>query len=225
MKKLILGISLFSLVMLAFVFYSTFARANDVNENNGGNNNHGDIFNPGGQLSKSACGDNLGNPVINVTQKVQNDRDDGQAGNVWAFDYYNRRIKVWSKGGNTYCAIVTYDGQFYAVPGQVGPGNFPLGALINTPTDAPVNGDMSGGRRATITGTLLGSPAWPTSGNVGPTNYQCNINAVCPGFISWPGQYFSSGFTYNDDWWGWRYNGGSHGTWINSIDGNSGNIL
>jgi len=30
---------------------------------------------------------------------------------------------VWSTGGNTYCAIVKYDGEFYAVPGQVGPGN------------------------------------------------------------------------------------------------------
>lgn len=231
MRKIILGISVFALVLSALIFYSTSARADD-NRNNDrpevrheDNDNNGGNFNPDKQLSKSSCGDNLGNPVINVTQKVQNDVDSGEAGNYWAFDYYNRRITAWSTGVNKYCAIVTYDGKFYAVPGQVGPGNNPLGALINTPTNAPVNGDMSGGRRAIITGTLLTTPAWPTNGNVGTTNYQCDLSGTCLGVISWPGQYFNSGYNYNDAWWGWQYKGGSHGTWINSVDGNSGNIL
>ena len=233
MRKLILGISLSILVVASLVLYSTHAFADDDRPHgreDRDNHNKG-LFNPDRQLSKSACGENLKDPIINITQKVQNDADSGEAGNYWAFDYYTRHIKVWqtttgeNEGPNTYCAIVTYDGKFYAVPGQVGPGNRPVGALINTSTNAPVNGDMSGGRRATIVGTLLPSPAWPTNGNVGIFNYQCNISGVCPGVISWPGQYFNSGFSYNDDWWGWRYDGGSHGTWINAITGNSGNIL
>lgn len=231
LKKVLLGISLFSLVMLALVAYSTHVFANERPTNRGGDNdeNNSRNFNPDKQLSKSACGKDLKDPVINVVQKVQNDADSGEGGNYWAFDYYTRHIKVWQTAtgekSNTYCAIVTYDGQFYTVPGQVGPGNRPSGALINTATNAPVNGEMSGGRRVTITGTLLGSPAWPTNGSVGTTNYKCDITGNCLGIISWPGQYFNSNYLYNEDWWGWMYNGGSHGTWVNSSDGNSGNIL
>ncbi len=217
MKKIILGISLFSLVLLALVFYSTAAFAGEDDNN--------DNFNAKTELKKSKCINAVGKPVIKVTQKVRNDIDSGFAGNYWAFDYYKRYIEVWSTGGNTYCAIVKYDGEFYAVPGQVGPGNNPSGALI----DSPVHGDMDGGRRASISGTLLSSPSWPTSGSVGTTNYQCNIiTNNCPGLISWPGQYFSPGFTYNDDWWGWQYKKDGHGTWTNAIDvlqPDSGNIL
>lgn len=227
MKKIILGISLFSLVLLAFGFFLTSARADDKpnqGRDNEDNHNSGN-FNPDKQLSKSACGEDLKDPIINVTQKVQNDVDSG-IGGYWAFDYYTRHIKVWktsSEEGNTYCGIVVYDGKFYAVPGQVGPGG--SAALINTSTNAPVNGDMSGGYRATITGNLLSSPTWSTNGNVGTTNYQCNLGAVCPGRISWLDQYFNPGYGFAYSWWGWKYNGGSHGTWINSQDGNSGNIL
>lgn len=225
MKKIILGISLFSLVLLAFGFFLTSARADDKPDNRDrGNDNHNSgNFNPDKQLSKSACGDNLKDPVINVTQKVQNDVDSGEGG-YWAFDYYKRHIKVWPTGNGKYCVIITYDGKFYAVPGQVGPGNV-SGALINTATNAPVNGDMSGGYRAEITGTLLSTTVWSTNGNVGTTNYQCNIAAVCPGRISWLDQYFNPGYGFAYSWWGWKYDGGSHGTWINSQDGNSGNIL
>ena len=229
MKKFILGICLFSLTLVALIFYSThvFAddkpnqgRGSDENENRNSGN-----FNPDKQLSKSACGDKLKDPVVNIVQKVQNDADSGEAGNYWAFDYYTRHIKVWAVGENKYCAIATYDGKFYAVPGQIGPGNRPSGALINTPTNEPVNGDMDGGYRATITGSLLSTPLWTTNGSVGTTNYQCDINANCPGRVSWLDKYFNSGYSFDYGWWGWKYDGGSHGTWINSQDGNSGNIL
>lgn len=228
MKKLILGISVFALVLSALVSYSTSARADDNRNNDRPENRHEDrnnrgIFDGDNQLSKSKCENPSRNPVINVTQKVQNDVDSGDNG-YWAFDYYTKHITVWSTSvANTYCAIVTYNGNFYAVPGQVGPGA--SGELINTPTNTPVNGDMSGGYRAVITGTLLSSPLWSASGNVGTTNYKCDIGNNCPGRFSWLGQYFNSspGFAYS--WWGWQYKGGSHGTWINSIDVDSGNIL
>src|ERR1035437_9603138 len=141
MKKIILGVSLFSLVLLALVVYSNHAFANnDRKHNDRSENRHEDKdhngrgFNPDKQLTKSACGEKLGNPIINVTQKVQNDVDSGFAGNYWAFDYYSRNIKVWQttpastdSAIATYCGIVTYNGNFYAVPGQIGPGNNPSG--------------------------------------------------------------------------------------------------
>jgi hypothetical protein len=228
MKKILLGVTAVFLVVSAFVLYSKNVSANDKPNPSQNRNDHqvNSDFNPDNQLSSTSCGKDLGSPVINVTQKVQNDADSGVAGNYWAFDYYTRSIKVWATSTvNTYCAIVTYDGNFYTVPGQIGPGNIPVNALINTSTNQPVRGDMSGGRRATIVGTLLTSPLWSTHGSVGTTNYKCDITGNCPGAISWAGQYFNVGFTNTDVWWGWKYLAGSHGTWVNAISGNSGNIL
>lgn len=230
MKKIFIGVALASLVLSTFVLVTKASADDKPRGDRGHEDSNGRLFNPDNELSKAACGRNLKDPVIDVTQKVQNDVDSGEAGNYWAFDYYTRHIKVWqivapvADGPGTYCAVVTYDGNFFTVPGQIGPGNRPAGALINSSTDEPVHGNMSGGRRATITGTLLASPLWTTHGNVGTTNYQCDITGTCPGLISWPSRYFVGGNTYNDDWWGWKYNGGSHGTWINSLV-NSGNIL
>jgi len=231
MEKLLIAISIFALVVFGVIWSKTYTSANDndrpVNHEQNNDEKHEKLFNPGNELSQVKCGSpTTGSPIVEVEQKVQNDSDSGQAGNYWAFDYYSRSIRVWAtKATNTYCAVVTYNGKFYTVPGQVGPGNTPSGAQINTPTNQPINGDFSGGRRATIVGTLLTTPLWVTHGGVGTTNYQCNIFGTCPGVISWPGQYFNSGYTYNDDWWGWKYEAGSHGTWINAISGNSGNIL
>lgn len=226
-----MGVLVFTLAVTAFVLYSSHALADDKPNHDRDDKEHhsNGIFNPDKELSQSSCGKNLGKPVINVTQRVQNDADSGEAGNYWAFDYYMRHITVWetatAEAGNTYCAIVTYEGNFYTVPGQVGPGNNPTGAVINSSTNEPVNGRFSGGRRAIIVGNLLNSPLWTKQGNVGTTNYQCNIQGTCSGLISWPGQYFGSGYSYSDSWWGWKYNAGVHGTWINALSGNSGNIL
>jgi len=185
------------------------------------------VFNPENELSTSKCTNTVtGKPVINVTQKVQNDPDSSITGN-WAFDYFARHITVWKTTvADTYCAIVIYDGNFYAVPGQLGPESPVGGDAITTSTNAPVNGPFSGGERATITNaTLLATPTWTTNGNVGTFNYKGDLNGNKPGSVVWQDQYFTSGYTSNDDWWGWKYDGGSHGTWINAISGNSGNIL
>lgn len=241
LKKLVIGISLVSLVLVTLVTYTTSAHADDrPNHEISNNNSHsnGGNFNLDKQLSKSACGSNLKNPIIDVKQKVQNDVDSGFGGNNWAFDYYTRHIQVWKttgalvvadgEEGTTYCAIVTYDGKFYAVPGQQGPGG--TGDLINTSTDAPVNGSMSGGYRDLITGVLRTtlSNGWPTNGNVGTTNYKCDISGSACVIPSWKEIYFSSFSVTDEPWWGWKYNGGSHGTWTNAIDVSqsaSGNIL
>ncbi len=228
MKKILFGGAVLSFVVFALVLHSAPVladeRPNSIRESDVSQS--GRDFNPDNQLSRSACGEKLGNPVINVMQRVQNDADSGVAGNYWAFDYYVRRITVWATPTqNTYCAIVRYEGNFYAVPGQIGPGNIPPGARIDTSTNEPVHGIMSGGRRATITGTLLTTSAWPTHGSVGTTNYQCDITGNCPGRLKWQDKYFNAEYSYSDVWWGWKYNAGSHGTWINASSGNSGNIL
>jgi hypothetical protein len=211
-----------------------------VNHNPIGNNGpkNASLYNPGNELSNSKCTTpTTGKPIINVSQKVQNDADSG-VGGYWAFDYFTRQITVWTTGTTgTYCAVVTYNGNFYAVPGQINPEDLlnnavpPTGQEINTPTDEPINGPFSGGYRAILTGgTLLATPLWTTHGSVPTTNYQCDLTGNCPGNVNWVTQYFSgidvnNSAEFNQEWWGWKYNGGSHGTWINASTGNSGDIL
>ncbi len=158
-----------------------------------------------------------GKQVINVKQEVKNSVDSGIAGNYWAFDNYQREIQVWQQEGGTYCALVRYQGKFDGQDGQRSPGN---GGNLNGSED----GTFEGGYRATITGSLKTNPSWAKNGNIGSVDYKCDINGTCPGAVNWTGIYFNSpSFSY--DWWGWIYHGGKFGTWVNSVDGNKGDIL
>ncbi len=169
------------------------------------------------QLKPSLCGAS-GKPIINVHQRVLNDADSGFNG-YWAFDNYEREIKVWPLQNGTYCATVAYEGRFKAVAGQNSPGQGSTGVLTGKE-----RGSFEGGYRAIITGSLLASPLWPTHGSVGATDYKCDIAGTCPGRVSWVEQYFSyTGF--DQPWWGWIYQGGRYGTWINASIGSSGDIL
>ena len=171
----------------------------------------------GNELRKSACANIVGSPVIKVEQKVKNDADSGVAGNAWAMDNYKREIVVYkTTTANTYCAIVKYDGKVVTFAGA---------SPQNTGTVAAgIRGDMDGGYRATITGTLLASPLWKIHGNVGTFDYACDANFNCPGRVSWLGQYFNSGYGFDYAWWGWKYTTKRNGTWVNASTGNSGDI-
>ncbi len=173
-------------------------------------------FPRGQELSAARC-DSTGAPVINVVQKVVGDVDSGEAGNYWAFDSFARHIQVWDQGGGAYCAIVQYDGKFDAQAGETSPG---AGDVL----DGDEDGTFHGGYRAIITGDLLDSPTWKTRGSVGTFDYGCDLAGNCPGYVSWIDQYFEPGSGFDYEWWGWTYRAGKHGTWINSADGNSGDI-
>ena len=173
-------------------------------------------FTPGPQLAASACGTDR-SLVINVVEAVVDDRDDGVHGNVWASDSYMRMIQVWQTGADTFCATVRYAGSFVTIAGD-SPGG--TGSVA-----AGIRGVMHGGYRSTsFHATLLASPAWRTRGFVGVVDYGCHGTTTCPGRIDWVGQYFSGAGDFALAWWGWEYRAGSHGTWINAADGNSGDI-
>lgn len=172
-----------------------------------------------GELNRKAC-DTVGKVVIDVNEKVLNDADSGTAGNAWAFDNYSRHIQVWPTGSDTWCAVVTWSGgTFAAIAGVRSPGDT---AAIG----ANVKGQFSGGYRAIIAGTLLATPLWRTRGSVGTFDYACDTSFNCPGYVDWVGQYFPAASTFDYAWWGWSYKAsGHHGTWVNKIDGNSGDIF
>jgi len=114
---------------------------------------------------------------------------------------------------------VVYDGTAFAIEGAIGPGG---SGLIGDNVKAKIKG----GYRATITGTLLPTLLWPTHGSVvkGTVDYGCSILAICPGYVDWTTQYFSGVSSFTEVWWGWFYDAGNHGKWLNSIGGNAGNI-
>jgi hypothetical protein len=238
MKKIVLGMILCSLILV--VVSSNYSRifAEDISGDSNTKNFGKD------QLTDSMCGKKLGKPIIDISWHIQNEADEG-SNSFWAFDYYTRDVKVWeistpvNGGSGTYCATVHIKGKFYAVPGQLGPGSSPGGAKINTAADEPINGSISGGRRLTIVGTLLPTPVWPTHGDVGTTNAQCDIQGNCTGNPdNWLIRYFTDGMSGSSAWYGFKFDGGSHGTWIMqcaseetdppnnpACTGNSGNIL
>jgi hypothetical protein len=170
----------------------------------------------GTNLSPAACGG--GTLVIQATEAVRNDIDSGQAGNNWAYDDLVRSINVWHHADGTYCAIVGYAGAFTTVAGR-SPGN-------TADDPAGIRGLFYGGYRSlNFTGTLRTDPAWPTRGFVGVVDYKCDAaTGDCPGYVDWTAQYFSATTGYGLAWWGWEYRAGRHGTWVNAISGNSGDI-
>lgn len=173
----------------------------------------------GTRLSAASCAGKTGAPIINVTEKVTNDVDSGIAGN-WAIDNYTRHIQVWQigKNSNTYCALVTYEGTSNAQAGVAGPGGTGI-------IGSGVIANMQGGYRALFTGVLAPSPTWTSKGSVGTVNYGCNISGSCDTIPSWLNIYFTGVSNFTQPWWGWFYTTPSDGNWLNSIEGNFGNIL
>jgi len=197
-------------------------------------------------LSFSCSGAVAGNRLINVTEKVINDADSGQAGNYWGLDAFSRTIQVWNTGPDSYCAVVKYKGTFAAQAGQQSPGS-------TSTTGGTLSGDevgtINGGYQALITGALsVSDPAnWPLAGKVNGGNavdYQCVIagdgSATCPGSVDWTTKYFDTSnaqvsFSFSQPSWGWTYvgkdkasapdAGKSDGVWVNASTGNSGDIL
>ena len=176
-----------------------------------------DPFNWGSQVNAGEC-DRSGAPVININRRVVNSVDSGEGGNYWAFDDYIQHIQVWAQPDGSYCVVSRFNGHFDGQAGQTSPG--PTGVLSGA-----ADGAFEGGYRAIITGTLKANSGWRTHGNVGTFDYQCSIAGVCPGAVSWIDQYFDPGWTFTYEWWGWVYHGGRYGEWINSSDGNSGDIV
>jgi hypothetical protein len=170
----------------------------------------------GKHLNAKQCKEDGAKKIIQVTQKVLNSVDSGVAGNYWAQDDYVRHIQVWQISDGSFCAIVKYEGHFVTFAGPS-----PSGAST---VSAGVKGTLDGGYVTTIfTGTL--SPTIPTHGSIGTFDYQCDVSGICPGFVNWVELYFADTDGFDLAWWGWKYHAGKHGSWVNSIDGNSGDIV
>ncbi|MGH2495357.1 MAG: hypothetical protein ACRDIV_11695 [Ktedonobacteraceae bacterium] len=255
MKRLAVGLTLLVVTLLSLLWIVPSMAANTHGHQAGAAHPKSvfalehQVGKPGATMAAAtltlSCGPNAvkGNLLINVTEKVINDADSGQAGNYWGLDAFTRTIKVWNLGSDSYCAVVSYTGTFAAQAGQKSPGTTTTTGGILTGDEI---GTMKGGYVGQITGPLdVTDPGnWPLVGKVNlgsPVDYQCVIatdgSANCPGTVDWTTKYFdtaSTSFTFNENPWGWTYVGkdgpGSDagtpdGVWRNFITGNSGDIL
>ncbi len=174
----------------------------------------------GQQLNGSKC-EEPGKLAINVTQDIINDIDSGVGGNYWAVDSLNRQIQVWKTGTDgsfdVFCALVKYQGSFVTVAG--------LSPAGLTTIFAGIEGTFDGGYRATVKGILIDPPTSDTRGNIGKFNYGCDPSTgICANYVSWLDKYFQTVDSFTYEWWGWIYRAGSNGKWVNSSEGNSGDI-
>ena len=153
--------------------------------------------------------------VVDATQGIANVDDIGVAGNVWALDTVLERIRIWQVGTNSFCVRRDDVGSFTSFAGLSPAGT----------------GTVSGG----VTGSLVGtsylsisgifSPSVPTTGHIGDIDAGCDQQGQCTSTAyRVTNRYFARVNTVKFGWFSATYGGGSHGTFIQSTDGNVGDI-
>jgi hypothetical protein len=112
---------------------------------------------------------------------------------------------------HTYCVVAKYDGSFLTTSGPSPQGTGTVGA--------GVTGTFQGGYSGVITGAFTPGTK-RVKGRIGSKDYGCAINdsgaAVGCNYYDWIGDYFpGSSFGYTS--WGWTYEAGNNGTWVNAL--------
>lgn len=182
-------------------------------------------LNWGSELNAAQCNPGAGNMVLNIVFQVTNDADSGFGG-YWGIDSYMKHIQVWEQSDGTFCVQAKYNGSFVTVAGN-SPGN--TGTV-----SAGVTGTMEGGYTAVISNATFNPGTKRTKGNIGAKDYGCvitngstlqNGQDTCNPY-DWFTDYFTDGdFNYSGPFqWGWIYDAGNNGTWVNASSGSSGDI-
>ena len=154
--------------------------------------------------------------IVDVNFKLINDYDSGIGGNAWANDTIHRNLEIWKTGSTTFCAIVKDNGKIVTFAGESPNGSGQVGA--------GVKGVMDGGYiTGQFTGSQISNPAYAKHGQLGTFDLQCVNAYTCPGAHPTVSSYVS-GYAGQLSWWGWEYNTCQNGNWVNSSDGNFGDI-
>ena len=172
---------------------------------------------------------------INVTRKVEGDfaftyqeRVPGgplpaEPDTNWATREFNQHIQVWKIGVNVppepptvgaerFCALVRYQGSFTTL---AGPSPSPVGS---NDISAGIEGSFEGGYLLVFNADELPSPEFSTRGHIGTFDGPIDL-------YDWRSLYFTKIGLDDLQWWGWVHHGGHNGAWVNSIDGNEGDIV
>lgn len=144
--------------------------------------------------------------VANVTEDVLNVIDSGFGGNWWAHDDFHRHFQIWNVVDDWYCVSVSDAGMF-----TTSAGTSPSG--FDTVSEG-VTGSMIGGYAVMVQGTFAPGNL-PTDGYLGTFDRNCDPGASsCDPYTTWI-NYFDGVPAWSYTYWGWRYNAGDNGTWLN----------
>ena len=162
-------------------------------------------------ISEQACMTPGSSPreIVDVSFVLTNYGDAGYAG-LWALDTVNRHLRIWRHSDGTYCAQVSDDGsRFTTVAGPA-----PVGDSYVT---GGITGTFDGGYVTTqIHGKF--TPRYPTHGKLGTFDAKCDLDFNCPGKRpSWL-SYFTRPVANEFASWGWLYDAGAHGTWLDQVN-------
>ena len=171
--------------------------------------------NPASAKEKPGCASE-GTLVVDVTQRIKNVDDVASDGRVWALDTVDERMRIWRTGHNRYCVRLDYSGTFTSFAGASPAGTGTI--------SAGVTGSIENGTQfLRATGTF--APTVPTSGFIGEVDADCQQDGSCASTAyRFTERYFSRVNSLHFGWFSATYDGGTHGVWHQSTDGDSGDI-
>ncbi len=154
-------------------------------------------------------------PVVDGTLTIDNLVDLGSDGHVWAHDTSTERVRVWKIGPRLYCvrrdADVTWVS--YAGISPAGTGTISAG----------VTGTAHGTVYLRVSGPF--TPVYPTSGNIGHFDAQCQPDGTCTGLEPRIITLYFPHFTHLDfGWYDYLATSPDNGTWHQTPDGDTGDI-
>jgi hypothetical protein len=159
------------------------------------------------------CGN--GKLVLSVSYRVVNDVDTGVRGNNWAFDTYNRTVRVWRRAPGRFCSASTYDGEFSSIAGPSPGGKWQL--------PAGIRGTFKGSSVTTFRGGFTPGGA-QIRGFLGSKDFACSSadpKGQCGGTWDWLGVYFTSvsRFKYLRYTFAYHATENGTGTWSDKLVG------
>jgi hypothetical protein len=141
-----------------------------------------------------------------LSYRVLNDVDTGIRGNTWAFDTYQRSVRVWRRPRGRYCSVSTYDGQFTSIQGPSPGGKAQL--------PAGIRGTFSGSSTTTFRGRFAPRGA-PLRGFLGVKDFACtsaDVKGQCSGTWDWLSDYFTGVTAFRYTRYAFRYHATENGT-------------
>jgi hypothetical protein len=163
------------------------------------------------QATNLGCGG--GKPVLSVSYHVVNDVDTGVQGNNWAFDTYDRTVRVWRKGPGRFCSASTYNGEFTTIAGPSPGGKAQL--------PAGIRGRFTGSSVTSFRGVFAPQGA-PVRGFLGSRDFACTSadqKGQCSGTWDWLRTYFSGISRFNYVRYAFSYHATENGkgTWSDTL--------
>jgi hypothetical protein len=164
-----------------------------------------------GAISSKQCtqGGAGAKQFVDISFRLTNYTDSGYVG-AWAIDTVKRHLRIWRQPGGTFCAQVQDDPSEFITVGGIGP----TGSSYLAPG---IKGTFEGGYIVAGIGARF-KAGFKTYGDLGTFDAQCDLHFDCKGNYPWWGAYFANTNSGGFARWGWLYEAGTHGSWLDQFD-------